>query len=63
MHHEALIPRVLALANELESATIDALLSMGEEELGMAVLEGHIKPPSGAPHSETLRLRELHAIA
>jgi hypothetical protein len=62
-HHGALIPRVLALANELEPATIDALLSMDEGELGMAVLEGHIKPPSGAPHSEALRLRELHAIA
>ncbi|MFR72971.1 hypothetical protein EEO77_22070 [Salmonella enterica] len=62
-HHEALIPRVLALANELESATIDALLSMDEGALGMAVLEGHIKPPPGAPHSEALRLRELHATA
>lgn len=62
-HHEALIPRVLALAKELEPETIDALLSMDEGALGMAVLEGHIKPPSGAPHSEALRLRELHATA
>lgn len=58
-HHEALIPRVLAL----EPETIDALLSMDEGALGMAVLDGHIKPPSGAPHSEALRLRELHATA
>lgn len=63
VHHETLIPRVLALANELEPATINALLNMDEGELGMAVLEGHIKPPSGAPHSEALRLRELHATA
>lgn len=63
VHHEALIPRVLALANELELATIDTLLSMDDGTLGMAVLEGHIKPPSGAPHSEALRLRELHATA
>lgn len=62
-HHETLIPRVLTLAKALETETIDALLSMDEGALGMAVLEGRIRPPVGTPHSETLRLKELHATA
>lgn len=62
-HHEALIPGVLALANEMVPATIDTLLSMDDETLGMAILDGRIKPPGGTPHSEALRLRELHATA
>lgn len=29
----------------------------------MTIPEDHLKPPPGAPDGETLRLRELHAIA
>jgi hypothetical protein len=37
--------QVLALAKELESGTIDAILRMDDMELGLAVLMGQIKPP------------------
>lgn len=61
--HEGVLKEVLALAKKLELGTIDAILRMDEGELGLAVFDGRIKPPDGAPPSAALRVREQRAIA
>lgn len=61
--HETLIPLVLTLAEALQTETIDTILRMGDEEAGLAIVEGRHKPPSGAPVSEALRKKEQSATA
>lgn len=61
--HESLLKEVLVLTKELGTGTIDAILSMDDSELGRAVFEGRVKPPTGAPCSESLRVQEQRAIA
>ena len=61
--HEAVLQDVLALARELESGTIDAILRMDDGELGLAMFEGRIEIPDTKPQNEALRVREQRAIA
>ncbi len=61
--HEVVLKDVHALAKELESGTIDAILRMEEGELGLAMFEGRMALPDGEPLSEDLRVREAWAIA
>lgn len=60
---EKAVHATLALAKEMASGTIDAILRMEDGELGMATLEGRLPPPSGPPLSEELRVKEYRAIA
>ncbi|MEW9810268.1 MAG: hypothetical protein AB2993_07960 (plasmid) [Candidatus Symbiodolus clandestinus] len=61
--HESLLKEVLVLTKELGAGTIDSMLRMDDSELGVAVFEGHMKPPTGHPYSENLRVQEKRAIA
>jgi len=61
--HEDVLAALVALARELESGTAEAIARMDEGELGLAVFDGTLSPPDGAPVSEGLRLQEQHAIA
>lgn len=61
--HEALLQESLALAAELETGAIDAILGIEDGELGQAVFEGRMPPPTGVPATEALRIRERDAIA
>jgi hypothetical protein len=61
--HEAVLKDILALAKGLEAETLDAILRMEEGELGLAMFEGRMPLPDGAPPTEALRVRELRAIA
>jgi hypothetical protein len=60
---EKVVPETREIAQEMASGTIDAILRMDDAELGMAVFEGRMQPPSGIPPSEELRNREAHGIA
>jgi len=61
--HEDVLAALVALARELESGTVEAIARMDEGELGLAMFDGTLSPPDGAPVSEGLRLQEQHAIA
>lgn len=60
---DQVVRKTRELAQEMGSGTIDAIRHMDDAELGMAVFEGRMPPPSGTPPSEELRNREAHAIA
>src|SRR5579863_1337818 len=42
---KATVRQILALAEELKKGTIDTILAMRDEEVGMAVLSGKLKRP------------------
>jgi hypothetical protein len=60
---ETVLKDILALAKELETGTIDAILRMDDDEQGEAIIEGRMPSPAGKPSNDTMRLRELRALA
>lgn len=60
---EPVLRDVLSLARELASGTIDTILRMPDGELGLAMCEGRMKPPSGPSPTANLRVAEQRAMA
>jgi len=60
---ETVVRSTLALAKEMASSTIDAILRMDDGELETAVFEERKPPPSGPPLNEAFRVREYRSIA
>jgi hypothetical protein len=54
---------ILALAKEVKTSTIDAILGMDDGDLGKAIIESRMPLPASKPSNETLRVRELRALA
>jgi hypothetical protein len=60
---EEVVKATLVIAQKVSGSTIDAVMRMDNEDLGRALLEGRIKPPSGAAQSEDARRQEQRTIA
>lgn len=61
--YESVVLESLALAQAMAAGTIDAVLRMGDDELGKAIFEGRMKPADHPPLNEDMRMREQRAIA
>lgn len=60
---EVVLKDILALAKEVKTSTIDAILGMDDGDLGKAIIESRMPLPASKPSNETLRVRELRALA